>query len=87
MLRRKIDRRFKPPNTLSENKIKSYMSRIQVEMRIGRNGRLNRVRISKSSGNRTFDSVLLNAIRSAAPYPSPPDKIWRAVANGITITF
>lgn len=87
MLRRKIDRRFKPPNTLSESKIKSYMSRVEVEMKIGRTGRLLRVRISRSSGNRTFDSVLLNAIRGAAPYPSPPGKIWRAVANGITITF
>ena len=44
-----------------------------VSIKIARDGRLMKAWIEKSSGNRRFDSSLMNAVEKAAPFPPLPD--------------
>jgi protein TonB len=57
-----------------------------VEFSIGSDGKLNGVKIAKSSGDTAFDDSVMRAIRRAAPFPPPPDR-YRSQFSDVISTF
>lgn len=84
-IRRAIDRQKLPD--LFSAQLASYKSRIQIAIQISREGRLVKADVTQTSGNNRFDSALLACIRRAAPFPRPPDSVWKLVKNGIEISW
>ncbi len=68
-----IQRVWTTPTTL--NKPGNLKGRVGVDYTITRSGALESVRLVRSSGNPDMDRTLLDAIRSAAPFPPFPNKI------------
>ncbi|HXW84337.1 MAG TPA: cell envelope integrity protein TolA [Candidatus Binataceae bacterium] len=58
-----------------------------VEFAIGPDGALSAIKVSKSSNDPAFDDSVVRAIRSAAPFPPPPDKYKPAFAQGVEAMF
>jgi protein TonB len=48
------------------------LSKVLVELRIGENGEVLSKNITKSSGNRSFDRVVIAMVNKANPFPKPP---------------
>jgi colicin import membrane protein len=55
-------------------------------VRIDTSGRVLEKRITKSSGNPTYDSLILKAIEDANPFPTPPDK-FQGILNSEGVIF
>ncbi|KCZ82587.1 TonB family protein [Hyphomonas adhaerens MHS-3] len=47
---------------------------VGVEFVIGRDGQMVKCRLLETSGSRRLDKAALSQLRSAAPYPAPPDQ-------------
>jgi TonB family protein len=61
---------FKPDDPLNNFSLKTTM-----EFEIMESGRLNEVRVVKSSGNMVFDAAAVDAIYRSAPYDPPPKSV------------
>lgn len=60
----------------------------KIYVRIDARGNILRSSFRKTSGNGSFDSSAMRAIRGAAPFPSPPPSIrHEAVTEGFLIEF
>jgi len=60
----------------------------QVRVRFDEKGELVSNQIEKSSGNPTFDEIVLDTVRKSSPLPSPPDKFSRLMSTeGILVGF
>lgn len=59
----------------------------QITIRIGSNGELNSIELSKPSGDSDFDKLAFQAVKSAAPFTPPPPSIKDLVDNGIVLSF
>jgi len=68
-----IQRSWQTPLDLSSSN--AVKGRIRINYTIGRNGDLKGVDLVMGSGNPQLDRSLIDAIRSAAPYPQFPDEI------------
>jgi len=86
-LTKKIEDNMEFPEILTERQRKQCRQRIQVIMFLQRNGKLKRrgLRLLRKSGDRRCDNAVLAAIKRSSPFPSPPDKIWPLIKNGVTI--
>jgi TonB family protein len=73
LTRDNIQRAWTMPTLL--NTPGALKGRISVNYIISRSGALESLELVKSSGNSDMDSTLLQAIRSAAPFPPFPDEI------------
>jgi colicin import membrane protein len=58
-----------------------------VDFAIAADGTLTGVKIAKSSNDSAFDDSVIRAIRSAAPFPPPPDKFRSEFAEGVQALF
>ncbi len=83
----KIEQNMEFPEILSKQQIQRCRQRVKVMMHLSKNGRLRRghLRILRKSGDHRCDNAVLAAIKRAAPFPAPPNKLWRAVKAGIII--
>ncbi len=62
--------------------------RAQVLARFDEDGNLISKRIVKSSGNPTYDEIVMEAVQKASPVPKPPEKISGVISQeGILIGF
>ena len=60
----------------------------RVRVRIGENGQILSREIIKSSGNESYDDVVLDTIDRSVPFPAPPEKFTAVVSvQGIVIGF
>lgn len=60
----------------------------QVRVRINENGNVISRQIVKSSGNSSYDEVVLSTVDKSAPFPRPPEKFIAIVeVDGILIGF
>ena len=66
LIRNKVDNRWNQPVTYS------HVKKAVVEFTILRNGRIDNVRISESSGDTYFDQTALRAVSVSAPFPPLP---------------
>jgi TolA protein len=60
---------------------------VLVMMKIADDGNISEADISQSSGNPDFDALALNAVRNAAPFPTPPVSVRETVHSGIILSF
>jgi TonB family protein len=57
-----------------------------VYFRIAASGEVSNIRISRSSGDPTYDATVLRAVRAVSPLPPPPDA-YRKEFSEVEITF
>tara|TARA_B100000609_G_scaffold199064_1_gene200466 strand:- start:5568 stop:6287 length:720 start_codon:yes stop_codon:yes gene_type:complete len=84
-IRVKIEANLNIPPFFKPNEIKKLKNAIELVMFISDTGRLKRVKLSKSSGDRRFDNAVLAAVRRGSPYPAPPAKLRTAIRDGMEI--
>jgi colicin import membrane protein len=78
-----IKRNWALPEWLAKRDLKA-----QVRVTIDSNGNVLSRRISKTSGNSSYDEEVLATIDRSAPFPKPPDKFTSVLAvDGILIGF
>jgi TonB family protein len=67
----------------------SRNSKLTATVTVGINpdGSLNAVRVSTASQDPAFDDSVVRAIRSAAPFPPPPEKYRLQFADGVPVIF
>jgi TonB family protein len=58
-----------------------------VTVGINPDGSLNAVRVSDGSRDPAFDDSVVRAIRSAAPFPAPPEQYRTQFADGVPVIF
>jgi TolA protein len=62
--------------------------RCSVEVMINLDGDVISTRWAQSSGDPTFDASAMRAVRNAAPFPKPPDRLaWEAYNEGFLVEF
>jgi len=82
-VKRKINRQWVASN---RNFTDQLVTKIAVKIDI--KGNILRSSFRKTSGNGSFDSLAMRAIRRAAPFPSPPPSLRReALSEGFLIEF
>lgn len=82
-----LDRHIKEHWTLPEWLAKKDYT-AQVRVRIDEDGEILGKQLVKSSGNPTYDDIVLATVDQAAPFPVPPEKFAAIVSvNGILIGF
>ena len=59
----------------------------QIEIKISDLGQITFIKLNQSSGNEVFDSHVLKAVESVAPYPIPPFSIQRLLKDGIVFSL
>jgi TolA protein len=81
---RKISRNWRiPPSVPTDGGLAT-----DLLFKVGQDGKIYDVRVSKSSGNPVFDEYCINAIYKSAPLPPPPSELKKeAKDKGIIITF
>lgn len=59
----------------------------QITIKIGINGELSDIQITKPSGNSDFDKLAYQAVRDSAPFTPPPLAVKDLVQNGVVLSF
>ena len=77
MIKQKIRSNWDLPKYLTEINLIT-----QIELKISPDGSIFYKNIHSSSGNDLFDSYVLKAIETAAPYPPPPDTAKKYIQKG-----
>lgn len=68
--------------------LNSAQLKAQVQVLIDKTGHVTSKKITKSSGNETFDAEVLEAIEKSSPFPQPPARLQGVLANsGIVFNF
>jgi len=85
MVRLKIERHKKYPDVA---RIRQIEGRATVRFVIGPDGRVTTLKIIKSTRNTALDRAALDAIKKAAPFPKPPNHLFKgSILLEITIAF
>lgn len=85
MVRAKIIRAWIVPTVYSSEGGR-YSARLEVS--INNDGEVISTRMSKPSGNASFDQSAVRAVRNASPLPKPPDRLaWEAYNEGFLVEF
>jgi len=58
-----------------------------VVVKIADDGNISEASISQSSGNADFDALALNAVKNAAPFPTPPVSVRETLHSGVILSF
>ena len=61
--------------------------RATVIIEVNQDGNVMRIRLEKSSGNETFDQIVVETIRLASPLPAPPPEILHILKQGVGFNF
>lgn len=81
-----VKRNYDVSDTIPEAERRTL--RATVKIKLGSSGELLDVDLSKSSGNDLFDSAVTGAIRKAAPFDPPPEKLRESLKkNGVALVF
>jgi colicin import membrane protein len=82
-LDRHVKERWSLPEWLAKRDFKA-----QVRLRLDENGQIISREIVRSSGNQSYDDMVLTTIDQSAPFPRPPEKFVAIVSvQGILIGF
>jgi TonB family protein len=86
MLKGVVKRNYDVSNTIDEAERRRL--RAQVVLLIGPGGELIDATVSVASGNDTFDSAVLAAVRKTAPFTAPPEHLRDLLKkDGVAIVF
>ena len=86
MLKGVVKRNYDVSNTIDEAERRRL--RAQVVLSIGPAGELIDVSISVASGNETFDSAVIGAVKKTAPFTAPPEHLRETLKkDGVAIVF
>lgn len=86
MLKGVVKRNYDVSNTIDEAERRRL--RAQVVLLIGAGGELLDVTVSIASGNETFDSAVLAAVKKTAPFTAPPEHLRDLLKkDGVGIVF
>jgi protein TonB len=81
-----VKRNYDVSNTIDEAERRRL--RAQVVLYIGPAGELIDVTVNVASGNETFDSAVLGAVKKTAPFTAPPEHLRDTLKNqGVAIVF
>ena len=58
-----------------------------IVMKVNDSGAIYEIEISQSSGNKDFDNIAYNAVKSASPFPTPPVSLKETLQNGVVLSF
>ena len=61
--------------------------RATVVIEVNQDGNVMRIRLERSSGNETFDQIVVETIRLASPLPVPPPEILHILRQGVGFNF
>lgn len=85
LLKAVVRRYYDVSNTIPE--AERIRLRAEVHVRIGANGELVDVELSKGSGNDVFDGAVIGAVKKAAPFAPPPQNLRDTLKKGIVMGF
>ncbi len=86
MLKGVVKRNYDVSNTIDEAERRRL--RAQVVLLIGHGGELLDASISVASGNETFDSAVIAAVKKTAPFTAPPEHLRDSLKkDGVAIVF
>ena len=64
---------------------KNYKATVVIE--VNSEGNIMRIRLEKSSGNESFDQIVIETIRIASPLPKPPQELRSVLKQGVGFNF
>ena len=64
---------------------KNYKATVVIE--VNPEGNIMRIRLEKSSGNESFDQIVIETIRMASPLPTPPRELHSVLRQGVGFNF
>ena len=64
---------------------KNYKATVVIE--VNPEGNIMRIRLEKSSGNESFDQVVIETIRLSSPLPRPPQELQSLLRQGVGFNF
>ena len=70
------------PRLLADKQLKAT-----VIIEVNQDGNVMRIRLERSSGNETFDQIVVETIRMASPLPAPPPEILHILRQGVGFNF
>ena len=70
------------PKFLADKNLKS-----EAFVEINETGYVVKIQLEKSSGNEAFDQIVINTIRNASPFPTPPLEIRSILKQGVVLRF
>jgi colicin import membrane protein len=81
-----VKRNYDVSNTIDEAERRRL--RAEVALRIGPGGELLEATLTRPSGNELFDSAVLGAVKKAAPFSAPPERLRDALKKaGVAFVF
>jgi len=84
LVQKRIQSNYTVPSTIPDEE--RIRLRAVVTIRVEPNGMISEFKITKPSGNESFDAALESAVRRASPLPPPPDHL-RASLKALPINF
>ncbi len=86
LLKSVVRRNYDVSNTIDETE--RIRLKANVALRIGAQGELIDVVLTKPSGNELFDSAVIGAVKKAAPFTAPPEHLRGALKkDGVELVF
>ena len=67
--------------------LKSEGLNTQITIKIGDDGQLTHIQITKTSGNSDFDKLAYQAVKNSSPFTPPPLAVKDIVENGVILSF
>ena len=67
--------------------LKSEGLNTEITIRIGINGELTDIQVTKTSGNTDFDKLAYQAVKNSSPFTPPPPSVKDLVDNGVVLSF
>lgn len=58
-----------------------------LDLQLSDRGELVHVEVAVSSGNGTYDSEVIAAVKRAAPFGAPPEHLRKEIASGVSVEF
>jgi len=68
-----------PPN--------AHSLKVVIRLRLERSGRVSDLRVEKSSGDKQFDALAVQAVRRASPFPPVPDSAQSSLVGDLRMVL
>ncbi len=80
-----VKRNYDVSDTIPEAERRTLKATVVIKL--GAQGELLDVDLTRSSGNETFDAAVVGAVRRAAPFGAPPAGLRDTLKGGVTLNF
>tara|TARA_B100000609_G_scaffold199247_1_gene201460 strand:+ start:1704 stop:3248 length:1545 start_codon:yes stop_codon:yes gene_type:complete len=73
------------PPTFKAKQIAMYKKKLRLDFFLDKKGIPKKLKITRSSGNKEFDTLIIKSILAGAPFPPPPASMWPKLQHGISL--